>query len=401
MTEDFEFDIVVIEPDTKLRTRLVSQLGDGTVAGVFADTAELSEFLSSGRLAVAVFGSGLANLAGLADIERVTRTHPEVAAVLIVDELSTNLLQQALRAGVRDVVPGPTEPQQLLESIIRVSETLSHVHGRVTLPNADDPQHGQVITVASMKGGSGKSTVAVNLAVSLARRSSRPVALVDADLQFGDAAVLLKLTPQHTMVDAVSALGRLDDTFIHGLLSRHDPSGLLILPAPIEPAFAEQIAPDDVVRIVGRLREICEYVVVDTPAVLNELVVSLIEHADRAVVVSGTDLPNIKNIKLGLQTLRMLSVDPAKLLLVMNGAGGKSRLDVSEVERTLQMKAACLLPHDVTVPQSINKGVPVVLDAPRSGPARAIEQLADRITGVEATPTYQARKGVRVARASA
>jgi pilus assembly protein CpaE len=399
MTEDLEFDILVIEPDTKLRTRLVSQLGDGRVAGVFADTTELTEALTSSRLAVTVFGSGLANLAGLADIERVTRTHPEVAAVLVVDELSTNLLQQALRAGVRDVVPGPTEPQQLLESILRVSETLSHVMGRVA-PASPDSKQGQVITVASMKGGSGKSTVAVNLAVALARQSSRPVALVDADLQFGDAAVLLKLTPQHTMVDAVGAVGRLDDTFIQGLLCRHEASGLLILPAPIEPAFAEQIAPDDVVRIVGRLRDLCAYVVVDTPAVLNELVVSLIEHSDRAVIVSGTDLPNIKNIKLGLQTLRMLSVDPAKLLLVLNGAGGKSRLDVSEVERTLQMKAACLLPHDVTVPQSINKGVPVVIDAPRSGPARAIEQLAERITGVPSAHAPSARKAGRV-RASA
>ncbi len=242
MTEDFEFDIVVIEPDTKLRTRLVSQLGDGTVAGVFADTAELSEFLSSGRLAVALFGSGLANLSGLADIERVTRTHPEVAAILIVDELSTNLLQQALRAGVRDVVPGPTEPQQLLESVIRVSETLSHVHGRVALPTSDDGQLGQVITVFSTKGGAGKSGGGRTSRWSSPGAPSRPVVLVDADLQFGDVAVMLKLTPQHTIVDAVGALDRLDDAVPPEPAGRHDASGLLVLPAPLEPAFADQIA---------------------------------------------------------------------------------------------------------------------------------------------------------------
>ncbi len=395
---EHRFEILIAEPDTKLRTRLVSQLGEDVVSTAAASVAELEGALDASVASVVIFGPGFADLAGLADIERITRTRPQIAAILIVDELSTNLLQQALRAGVRDVVPGPTEPQQLAESVARVSDGLNVVQGRVVSTILDTDDQCRVIAVASMKGGSGKSVVATNLAVALSRRSARPVALIDADLQFGDVAVLLKLTPKHTLVDAVGSIGRLDAHLIQSILTSYEPTGLLVLPAPIEPAFAEQISPDDIVKIATLMRQFCSFVVIDTPAVLNEIVVGLVEHADDVVVVAGTDIPNVKNVKLGLQTLNMLNVDLGKFHLAMNGAGGRSRLDLSEVERTLQMKAACVIPTDIAVPQSVNKGVPVVLSAPRSAPARALEHLADRFAGsAQPAPVATSKKGLRAA----
>jgi pilus assembly protein CpaE len=89
------------------------------------------------------------------------------------------------------------------------------------------------------------------------------------------------------------------------------------------------------------------------------------------------DIPNIKNVKIGLQTLRLLNTPMSKLHLVLNRANSKVKLDVSEVERTLQVKAESLIPSDVVVPQSVNKGAPVVLDSPKSGVAKAMEGLAD------------------------
>ena len=109
----------------------------------------------------------------------------------------------------------------------------------------------------STKGGAGKSVVASNLGVSLAMRTDRPVVLVDADLQFGDIAVMLKLAPQHTIVDAVSSMDRLDAGLVQNLLATHPPSGLKVLPAPLEPAYADQISADDVTKIVEILRSFC------------------------------------------------------------------------------------------------------------------------------------------------
>jgi pilus assembly protein CpaE len=307
-----------------------------------------------------------------------------VGAILIAEQLTTEVLQQALRAGVRDVLP-LQDMSQLAITVKRVGDMLSS--GPSNVPAVMDPNgfggapepsgNGQVITVFSTKGGAGKSMIACNVAVRLARQSDRPVALVDADLQFGDVAVMLKLAPQHTIVDAVGSIDRMDAGMLQSLLVTHEPSGLLVLPAPLEPAFADQIRGEEMVRIVEVLRSFCSHVVIDTPAYFNDVVLGLIEVSDDVLLVAGMDIPNIKNVKIGLQTLRLLNTPMSKLRLVLNRANSKVKLDVSEVEKTLQVKADALIPSDVVVPQSVNKGMPVVLAAPKAAVTRAIEQLAD------------------------
>ena len=150
-----------------------------------------------------------------------------------------------------------------------------------------------------------------------------------------------------------------------------------MLAAPVEPAFADQVGAADMVKIVKLLQTFCKHVVIDTPAHFNDVVLALLEDSDDILLISGMDIPNIKNVKLGLQTLRLLNIPVSKLKLVLNRANSKVKLDVGEVERTLQIKADCLVPSDIIVPQSVNKGVPAVLDAPRSGVSKSMEQLAD------------------------
>ena len=97
------------------------------------------------------------------------------------------------------------------------------------------------------------------------------------------------------------------------------------------------------------------------------------------LLVAGLDIPSIKNVRIGLQTLKLLNTPMSKVRLVLNRANSKVKLDVAEVERTLQVKAESRIPSEVSVPQSVNKGEPIVLDAPRSGPAKAIEALVDML----------------------
>ena len=352
------------------------QLGEAVAAASFASIDALEDKVDPGTPIVIVFGPSYSAAAGLKEVQKLTRSRPEVAAIMVVQELSTQMLQQALRAGVRDVVAAPAETGQLIEAIDRAAETISIS----PVAPAGEPEpladQGRMICVFSTKGGAGKSVVASNLAIVLAQKSKAPVVLVDADLQFGDAAVMLKLTPQHTVVDAVSAINRLDTQLMQSLLVRHDPSGLLVLPAPVEPAFADQVSGTDMVRIVNILRSFCSYVVIDTPAHFNDVVLALLEESDDILLISGMDIPNIKNVKLGLQTLRLLNIPVTKLKLVLNRSNSKVKLDIGEVERTLQMKADALIPSDILVPQSVNKGVPAVLDAPKSAVSKSMEQLA-------------------------
>lgn len=371
-----EVAVVVVDADQAVRSRLAMQLGELAVP---LPTLGAVQQRLTGLPMVLVLGPSCGVDSELSAAEQLLSGHPEVGAILVTNEMTTDIFRRALRAGVRDVLAAPIDTAQLAESVRQVAGAALAAPRRTDVPLVEDSGDlGHVITVFSTKGGAGKSVIAANLAVTLARRSERPVVLVDADLQFGDIAVMLKLAPQHTIVDAVGSLDRLDASLLQNLLVRHEGSGLLVLPAPLEPAFADQIGAPEMVRIVELLRSFSSHVVIDTPAYFNDVVLGLIEMSDDVLLVAGMDIPNIKNVKIGLQTLRLLNTPMSKLRLVLNRANSKVKLDVGEVERTLQVKADSLIPSDVVVPQSVNKGAPVVMDAPKSGVARAIEQLADR-----------------------
>ncbi len=364
----------VVDDDPDLRGYLAEQLG--TQPATFATIESLEERMIPGEPLLVIVGPSYSDSVGLARVERFLRDQRQAATVLVVENLSTETLQHALRAGVRDVV-AEGDPGQLREAVGRMYDSMiARPPVAAPAPAPAQTTLGEVVTVFSTKGGAGKSFIASNLAIVLARTSKRPVVLVDADLQFGDLAVMLKLTPQHTLVDAVSSINRLDEQLLKSLLVPHH-SGLQVLCAPLEPAFADQVSAANLVRVVQLLRNFCEYVVIDTPAQFNEVVLAMLEESDHIVLVAGMDIPNIKNVKLGLQTLRLLNIPVTKLKLVLNRANSKVRLDVGEVERTLGIKADCLVPSDIVVPQSVNKGVPAVLDAPRSKVAKSLEQLAE------------------------
>ena len=390
--------VAIVESHAPTRERMIGLLGEG--ATPFATIEELTARLTGTVPVVVILGPSCANEDSLAIAGRVMAQYPMLGSILVVDELSTTLLQQALRAGVRDVLALAGEADALAQTVQRIAVTLDRAPKVTQSASSDDRAlpgggsgaaaeleevNGQVLTVFSTKGGSGKSVLASSLAVTLAQRSDKPVCLVDADLQFGDVAVMLKLTPHHTIVDAVSVLDRMDAPLLDSLLVTHEPSGLRVLPAPLEPAFADQVGAAEMVAIVEMLRSFCSFVIVDTPAYFNDVVLGLVEVSDKVMLVAGMDIPNIKNVKIGLQTLRLLNTPMEKLLLILNRANSKVKLDIGEVERTLQLTADALIPSDVVVPQSVNKGEPVVLHSPKSGVSKSIQQLADLFLPAPAT----------------
>ncbi|MCP3988104.1 MAG: AAA family ATPase [Actinomycetia bacterium] len=373
--------LAIVDADQAVRDYLAGQF-EGRI-----DTAgslvEIETRLGLSPIVV-ILGPSCAEPDDLAVIDQWSRVHPHVGTVLITAEMSTELLKKALRVGVKDVLSAPIDQDQLIESVTRVADALAagsveYSVGSDTSSSSGDEEPGQVISVFSTKGGSGKSVTATNLGVVLAQRSDRPVVLIDGHLQFGDVAVMLKLQPQHTVVDAVTQLDAPDAvSVLEQFMMVHEPSGLLVLPAPVEPTFADQVSGEQMARLIELVRTFAGHVIIDLPAIFNELVLSIIEASDEIVLVAGLDIPNIKNVKIGLSTLSLLSVPTEKLHLVLNRADSKVKLDVGEVERTLRVAAVAHVPSDIVVPISVNKGSPVVLSASKSGVARAFEQLALR-----------------------
>jgi pilus assembly protein CpaE len=213
----------------------------------------------------------------------------------------------------------------------------------------------------------------------MAKRSSRPVVLVDGDLQFGDVSVMLGLPPQNTVIDAAAAAQYGDMELVQALPSRHEASGLLILPAPIEPMPTDALLPGEMVNICAALQAIAGHVIVDLPSLFNDYVLALIEAADDVLLVASMDIPSIKNLKIGMQSLDLHAVAGSKLKLVLNHANAKVKLDVKEVERVLGLSANFPVPDDLAVPMSVNAGNPVVLEDPKAPVARALDRIAQSL----------------------
>ena len=335
---------------------------------------------------VAVIGAGveLEPALLLADTMRVSR--PELGVILVRRRVDTIVLTEALRAGMREVV-AERDLAALGDAVRRGREIARAMRSQAGVGSSPDDylQLGRVVTVFSAKGGCGKTTIATNLAAAIADGGRRSVCLLDLDLAFGDVAIALQLFPAHTLADAVPIADTLDHTAIESLLTPHSP-GLTTLVAPVEPGAAD--IPTPVVAAVLRiLREMFEYVVVDTPPAFTDHVLAAFDESDVLALLATLDIPALKNLKLTLETLDLLNYPRDKWRIVLNRSDSKVGLAMSEVEKTLGVPIAAEIPSSRDVPASINRGVPIVLESPNHDVSAAIKRFAERhITTMPGSP---------------
>jgi pilus assembly protein CpaE len=353
---------VIVEPDPTRAETLRSALGPSVL--VLPGVDDLRRHLDAhpGEDTV-VLGASVDQDAAfaLADSMRIHR--PSLGVVLVRRRIDTPLLVEALRAGIREVV----EERNLAgvnDAVRRVRDVASAIRHRGGLgDSADDHARGVVVTVFSAKGGCGKTTLASNLAASLADGGRREVCLVDLDLNFGDVAIVLQLFPAHTMADAVPMMSTLDLPAVMSLLTPHSP-GLAALVAPVEPGSAETVPASLITKVISLLREQFAFVVVDTPPAFTDHVLAAFDQSDLIALLATLDIPALKNLKLTLETLDLLNYPRERLRVVLNRADSKVGLALAEVEKTLRVPIALHIPSSRAVPASINRGVPIMLDDP-------------------------------------
>jgi pilus assembly protein CpaE len=390
--------ISVVDSDEVVRFVLSERMEEvgGLVVG-FETLAEFSDKADPNQPGVVVFGPTDSPEDVIAQVSGLIGFRPGCGVVMVVYELTAEVLQAALRAGVDDVVAVTAEDSELIDSVsraaarVKVRRPATVVPLPPPVPAASGPR-GRVISVFCSKGGTGKSVVAINLAVALAKRTIQPVVLVDADLQFGDVALMLQLAPVHTIAEAVQAGDRLDGTMLENLLLRHEPSGLLVLAAPTEPSSADRIGRADLARVIDVLRERCAYIVVDTSANFAEITLAALEAADDILVLAGLDVMSLKSARVGMQTMRALDIPFSSVKFVLNRANTRVGLSEADAERAVQLKVDAALPSDILVAESVNRGVPVVISSPRSKFARSIDDLATRLMVPASAPTQSQAK---------
>jgi len=345
--------------------------------------ADAQRALEDGRTRMVILGPSFAHEAALRSVRVLVETDPSLVLVSVAGTITAPLLKTAMRAGIKDVIEAPLSEDKVNDLISQFAPYLvgPAVAAPAVAAQPTAPKEGRLVAIMSAKGGSGKTVTATNLAVLLATYTDPDrVCIVDADLQFGDVCLVLQLEPKLTVVNAAHDLHRLDQSMLTSLLTRHH-TGLRVMAAPLEPAFADEISTGALMQILDLLKQMFDFVVVDTASLLDELLLSIIEKADQVLMIVDMDLPSVKNAKLALETLRLLKFPANKVQLVLNRSNARARLDDKEIERSLKLKISASIPSDGLVPASVNEGRPVVESAPKSRVAKGYESVFEVVTG--------------------
>ncbi|MDH3730676.1 MAG: AAA family ATPase [Acidimicrobiia bacterium] len=330
---------------------------------------------------VVVFGPDVPIDDALAVAKQFDLRHPGIS-VIITAEPTPKILQQALHVGVRGVLSPKASFSDVRKELQRAAAVADeHRANRPPTTVAGRRPSGQVITVLAPKGGSGKTLIASNLAVGLARVHPGEVVLVDLDLQFGDITNALNLIPQHGMGDLAQSVGEIDSATIKVILT---PRGddLFVLCAPDAPAQGEEITADRVERVLRQLAADFRYVVVDTAAGLTEHTLSALEVATDLVLVCDLAVASVRGLRKVIGALDQLDMTNQMRHVVLNRADSNVGLNPSEVPGTLGHRIDLKLSSSRAVPLSMNQGTPIIEASPRSPVAKQLGELVGRFAEV-------------------
>ena len=369
---------VVVDPDSETIETLLTTVPVG--AHAIDQPDRLQTWLANRpEEYVVVLGPQVELTAALALADGMRLSRPSTSVVLVRDEVDAMVMRDAMHAGIRDVVP-LKDTESIRAAVDRAYQLYLALRG----PGGAMHQ-GRLITVFSPKGGVGKTTVSVNLALALADKGARKVCLVDLDLAFGDVAITLQLFPSHTLEHAIGSEDSIDAPLLESLLTRHAES-VMVLAAPSHPDVRERVTPMLVSRVLKALRDSFDYIVVDTAPAFDEQTLTALDETDECVIVATLDVPTLKNVKVALETLEMLDIARGHRHLLLNRADDEVGLGADRVESILGMQIACQLGSSMEIAAATNAGRPIMSENPRHPSSVALREVASRLTGAPVAP---------------
>ena len=303
-------------------------------------------------------------------IDSAVKQQPDRPVVVLTTGSPNGFVRRVFESGADDILTLPEPPERVafaLEKAVARRRGAAIASGIALAP---------MICVLGPKGGTGKTLVSTNLAVTLALNGGRPV-LIDLDLQFGDVGLALGLRPDKTIYDLARSGGSLDEDKLDAYLVRH-PSGLRVLLAPTRPDQASAVTVDFLRDVFTTLRSMSDHVIVDTPPGFTPEVIAAIDASSDVCIVGMLDSLSLKNTKLGLETLELMGYNPGQISLVLNRADTRVGITHEDVEAIIGRAPEVFVPSDRQIPISVNEGTPIVIHDERSEAARAFHHLAER-----------------------
>jgi pilus assembly protein CpaE len=331
---------------------------------------------------------------GITAAEAIGAQVPQAQVIMMSVQGEADYLRRSMLAGAREFLIKPFTGDELVEGIRHVYElgaARREAQQPVAAPVSVAPQpvapvtpECKVFAVFSPKGGIGRSTIAANLAVALKMETGKKVTLVDASLQFGDLGVMLNLEPRKSIADLAGSSGDFDAEQLNGVLQNHM-SGIRVLLAPPRPEMADLVTSDVLKKVLHRLRQDNDYIVVDTWSYFHDQSLAVLDTADRILLLADSELTTIKSVRLFLEVAEALGYSADKIVLVLNNVEGRAGISAQDIQRSVNHTVAATVVSDSqAVLSAVNRGVPFVLGYKDSQISHNVHDLAILLVGSRA-----------------
>ena len=393
--------VVIVDDIAETRehlTKLLSFESDIDVVGAAASGEEAVELAGKLQPDILLMDINMPGMDGIATTERISATFPMTSIIMMSVQGEADYLRRSMLAGAREFLVKPFSSDELTASIRQVHIREKAKRGRMIMPVPGAPspdasgKKGKIVTLFAPKGGVGRTTLAVNLAVAMAGEQRQTVTLVDGSFQFGDVGVLLNLNPKNkSIIDVVADPSATDEDLVDTTLINHS-TGIKVLLAPPSPEMAELITVDQIRRMAGRLRETNDFTVVDLWPHFNDVSLALLDMSDVILTILTLEITNIKNIRLFLEVAEQLGYGD-RLKLVLNRADSAFGIRVADVENSVGRK----IDHQVvsdgrTVVYALNRGVPFVWSNSQAPVSEDILKISRALVSGEGSPETEDEK---------
>lgn len=326
------------------------------------------------------------NIEGVNAVCRIAYTFPSSSIIIISEHsLTQDEFKKTMLAGIRSFLVQPIDQLELHKVIIELFEINNQKRERLETTILSTPvTRSKIIAMFGATGGVGRTLLSTNLAVFMAKylnATNKKVALLDLDLQFGDIAIMLNLTPTKTITGLskeISESGDIDDELFESYLIKYRDK-LAVLPAPLKPEEADLVKAEHIEKILDKIRNKYHYTIIDCSRTLSEPILVALGAADVLILLLTLDIPTIKNAKLALEVMEKLGFS-SKVKIVVNRANTQMGISIVEVKEALATPIMELIPSNgpVAIP-SVNEGIPFVIKQPKSNISKSIGQLADKL----------------------
>jgi pilus assembly protein CpaE len=381
MTDDDKVPIVLISKTIKNKKAIETQLEELTsieITKYFTELAELDIILSEQSPCIVILGPDF----DFSEIQRLIQDKEYnlqfVRIVILVKNISSELLKKAISLGISEVLQFPFNTEELNSSLNNIKKRLSQFITKIKENASSNKSISKNILTFSTKGGSGKSFLATNIALDIQKQTAKKTVIYDLHYENGDISLMLDIYPKNTIYDMSTLKEKFSSDILYNILANHK-SGVRILPAPLDPAQAESIDIDLTLKIFDTLSEDFNYMVIDSPPRFSEEVLAIINKIDWLCLISSLDVTSIKNLKLALKILGIMNFPENRIMIIMNRSNSKVGIDLSELEETISRKIDIFIPSNIIVPRSINRGSPVIESYPKSSISKNINKLTSII----------------------